>query len=359
MMPNERTWMLLAKKNAGEASDAELTELAQLLAGNTSSGFTYDILDKVWNSPMTNIPDAVINDDVWQRIEQRTTGSRRFSFIPVTFSGKWAAAASILVFLTAALYFIYFFPANDFSSSFAGQTNLNQVATQPGSKSKLELPDGTLVWLNGSSTLTYGGSSFGKGNREVTLSGEAFFDVTKNELIPFIIHTGNINITVKGTAFNVKAYPEEKTIETSLVRGLIEITTRQDPERRIMLKPNEKIIIPVIQSKIDSRGMEPSDSTETALYSIKKWKSTADAAAPEIAWINNQLIFDDEPFSSIAPKMESWFHIRIRFLDERLKKKRFSGVIEKESVREMLEAMQLSGKFSYEIRENELILGKD
>jgi len=213
--------------------------------------------------------------------------------------------------------------------------------------------------LCGSSTLTYGGSSFGKGNREVTLSGEAFFDVTKNELIPFIIHTGNINITVKGTAFNVKAYPEEKTIETSLVRGLIEITTRQDPERRIMLKPNEKIIIPVIQSKIDSRGMEPSDSTETALYSIKKWKSTADAAAPEIAWINNQLIFDDEPFSSIAPKMESWFHIRIRFLDERLKKKRFSGVIEKESVREMLEAMQLSGKFSYEIRENELILGKD
>ena len=85
----------------------------------------------------------------------------------------------------------------------------NEVSTQPGSKSKIQLPDGSTVWLNAGSKLTYT-KDFGKEIREVTLIGEAFFDVTKMKEKPFIIHTSSINIKVLGTAFNVKAYPEDK-----------------------------------------------------------------------------------------------------------------------------------------------------
>ncbi|MEP7259456.1 MAG: DUF4974 domain-containing protein, partial [Flavitalea sp.] len=86
-------------------------------------------------------------------------------------------------------------------------------------------------------------------------------------------------------------------------------------------------------------------------------KPSASITPPEISWINNQLIFDDEPFGSIAPRMESWFHITIHFNDEDLKKKRFSGVIEKETIKETLEAMQLSFHFKYQINGKELWVG--
>src|SRR5581483_8483105 len=99
---------------------------------------------------------------------------------------------------------------------------MNQVVTQAGSKTRVALPDGTQVWLNGSSQLTYGNTSFGTDEREVTLSGEAFFDVVKNEKLPFIIHTKDMTIRVLGTAFTVKAYPRDKTVETALIRGLVE-----------------------------------------------------------------------------------------------------------------------------------------
>ena len=104
------------------------------------------------------------------------------------------------------------------------------------------LPDGSTVWLNAGSRLTYD-SLYGTTLREVTLSGEAYFDVVKNPKKPFIIHTGKINIRVLGTVFNVKSYPEEQTIETSLIKGSIEVSFPSQPSKKIILKPNQKLII--------------------------------------------------------------------------------------------------------------------
>src|SRR5690606_2571328 len=128
---------------------------------------------------------------------------------------------------------------------------------------------------------------------QVTLTGEAFFDVVKNEKNPFVIHTGTVMITVKGTAFNVKAYPGEKTVETALVRGLVEISTAQDPDRKILLKPNEKIIIPVRQPESVSAAPDEQDSARASLYSITRLHAVNEEPA-EIAWIKTQLVFDDE-----------------------------------------------------------------
>ncbi|MEP7259280.1 MAG: FecR family protein, partial [Flavitalea sp.] len=267
---NERVWILLAKKKAGEASPEDLAELASFLSADTTSGYTNEIIDKIWEAPVVTIPETSIQGNVWGRIEKKTTGISSFPIFRSFASKQWMAAASIVLALSAVIVLYAYFNRPATTSALAHYKNVSQVATQPGSKSKLELPDGTLVWLNGDSKLSYSNGGFGKDNREVILAGEAFFDVVKNEKIPFIIHTGPINITVKGTAFNVKAYPKEKTIETSLVRGLIEITTEQDPERKILLKPNEKIIIPVDEARNGLRPQELADSTEGPLYSITK-----------------------------------------------------------------------------------------
>ncbi len=111
----------------------------------------------------------------------------------------------------------------------------------------------------------------------------------KNEKLPFIIHIGAVNITVKGTAFNVKAYPSQKTIETSLVRGLIEITTQQDPDRKIVLKPNEKIIIPVENVKSKQKGIYQDSSLSQSLYSILKLNSDPSEEIAETAWIRPRI----------------------------------------------------------------------
>lgn len=356
MIP-DRFWILIGKKKAKEASEEELKELNQLLIAHSLDGYTTEIIDSLWASRLKSVPENQLGESNWKRIEEQTLLLPAGKRSVIARISSWVAAAAILI--VASVLTIFFLSRSTEKKHIAAaeNQNMNHVATRVGSKSKLELPDGTQVWLNGDSKIAYTNGDFGKTNREIVLTGEAFFDVVRNENVPFIIHTGPVNITVKGTAFNVKAYPKDETIETALVRGLVEITTTGDPDRKIMLKPNEKIIIPVTHHVTKSPVSEK-DSSQGPLYSITKM-GTPGVPPSEIAWIDNQLVFDDEPFETIAPKMESWYHIRIHFTDENLKKRRFSGVIEKETIRETLEAMQLSNHFNYTIRENELWVGNN
>lgn len=353
-MSLERLWILLAKKKSGEATPAELEELREIMAANAATGFSHEIIDKIWDSPLESVPENNAPKEIWQRLESRTLPVPR-ERVRIAWTRRWAVAATILLALTVGALAVLQHRQATPGTLAAAQQHINQVSTQPGSRSKLELPDGTQVWLNGNSKLTYSNGDFGRTDREVVLTGEAFFDVVKNEKVPFIIHTGPVNITVKGTAFNVKAYPKERTIETSLVRGLVEITTEQDPDRKILLKPNEKIIIPVNRAH-SVRGVVLPDSAGAALYSITKLRTSA-REPEEIAWVNSQLVFDDEPLQSIALKMENWYHIRVHFTSESVRQRHFSGVIEDESVTETLSAMQLSYPFTYELKGNDLWIG--
>ena len=150
----------------------------------------------------------------------------------------------------------------------------------------------------------------------------------------------------------MKAYPNEKTIETSLVRGLIEITTKQDPDRKILLKPNEKIIIPVGEMQKEGK-LNP----DAAIYTITPLRNDPSKKLAETVWLQTRFEFDNEPMDELAPKMEHWFNIKIHFLDNEIKTKRFSGVVEKETLKQTMEAMQLSFHFNYKIKENELWIG--
>ncbi|HVW60080.1 MAG TPA: FecR family protein, partial [Puia sp.] len=237
-MSVDRYWILLGKKAAGEATQEELEELRTMLEGRDEEAFARDVLDKVWVAPLEPVPETFPHRNVWRRVqksiyaEQDRAGRGRLFRIAAALA---AAAAVLLAVVMSGI----FSPARKNKPSPAEAPALNQVFTQPGSKTKVALPDGTLVWLNANSQLTYENKTFGMEERTVTLTGEAFFDVTKNEKLPFIIHTRDMTIRVLGTAFTVRAYPKDRTAETALIRGLVEITTRRDPERKIELKPNE------------------------------------------------------------------------------------------------------------------------
>ena len=344
---------MLGKKKSGEATRQELEELQSLLTEYNSTTDADEITNKIWDVPLESFPPVKAGPGVWQYIEDNiSTRAKRKSF--VNRIQRWSVAAGILLLVSASIFYKFVLPATHSSKEIT-----SQIDTRRGSKLKIRLPDGTMVWLNANSHLDYKASEFANENREVTLVGEAFFDVVKNEKLPFVIHTGAINITVKGTAFNVKAYPDQPTIETVLIRGVIEITTRQAPDRKIILKPNEKIVIPVEQAAVIPGKIKPADSLlSQPLYAVLKLNSKNPERIAETSWINNMLEFNNETFEELLPRLESWFNIKIYLQDDIIKKKRFSGLIERETIHQTLQALTRSYAFRYTIIGNEVFINK-
>ncbi len=358
-MEDERIWVLWGKEQAGELDEEEAKELKDLIERLPDADRPAPLVQYLWQLSLKPYPDEQIGEEPWERISasigepvrHRVNPVRSINFRRVA---ARAAIAAILVVLAGVGFYQFYYRtfANDQSSHL-----LNQVITQPDSKSQVELPDGTTVWLNKQSRLTYNSESFGTKHREVTLVGEAFFDVRRNESVPFIISTNDIKITVKGTAFNVKAYPDSKVVETALVRGLIEITTKKDPDRKILLRPNEKFTLDRTEEAAVAVPRQQRDSAAFISYTVTRLKNPVGIEPSETAWMKQRLVFNGETMEELAPKLESWYNIRITFQDPKLKSKRFSGIVEKETLEQALKAMQLSSAFRYKINGDQLTLG--
>ncbi len=210
----------------------------------------------------------------------------------------------------------------------------NHVKVPMGSKTEIQLPDGTRVWLNSGSEVSYP-SVFEPELREITLSGEAFFDVQKNDRIPFIVHAGDLDVQVLGTSFNVKSYPGEDFTETTLVEGSVKLSNR-DSKETVVLKPGERAVMIKNRKQFDR-----SDHVETDLYT---------------SWKNGKLVFKRERFGDLAVKMERWYNIQITISNKKLSDERVTGVFEQESVEQALRALQISVPFQYEIRKNNIVI---
>ena len=122
------------------------------------------------------------------------------------------------------------------------EVKMYTVSVPAGQRTHLTLPDGTTVWLNARTTLSYP-TSFNSNERTVFLQGEAYFEVSKNRHKPFIVQTQQYNIEVLGTKFDVEAYPDSKNFETTLMQGSVKVSSPQNPEQSLTLKPNEKVFL--------------------------------------------------------------------------------------------------------------------
>jgi len=222
--------------------------------------------------------------------------------------------------------------------------------------SKVQLPDGTKVWLNSGSKLVYG-ADYGTELRKVSLAGEAFFDVVKDAHHPFILTTSTINIRVLGTAFNVRAYSKDKTSETSLVRGRIELTVLKNPEKKIILKASEKLTI-INKEQEPAKGITSGSTTEEvpliALGRIHQAKK--DTLPSEALWMEDKLAFDAESFENLAERLERRYNVSIVFKNEETKKLRFTGKFQNESIDRALRALQVSAYFHFKTDSNKIVI---
>lgn len=225
-----------------------------------------------------------------------------------------------------------------------------------GAKSNIILPDGSNVWLNAGTTLTYD-KEYGLQERKLQLTGEAFFDVAKDEYRPFIVEVSGIVVRALGTKFNVKAYPEENTVSATLEEGKIdvELSNSAGELQSIILSPKEKIVFTkdTRESSIDT--INPDEMTEkvtvTGLPISNKIKSARIISNVKTelytSWKEKRWVIYGEPLGTLTPILERRFNLNIIYGNNELKEYKFSGTIENETVEQILNAMKLTAPLDY------------
>ncbi len=267
-----------------------------------------------------------------------------------------------IVFRYAAIFLTGFLLASFLIHQFnykaiPDKISYNELTTPRGSKSSITLTDGTQVWLNAGSTIKYP-DRFGTDQREIFLEGEAFFDVKRDESRPFFVKTNEIYIKVLGTQFNVKSYPEENTIETTLVTGSIEIEAKKAgtiQKQCLKLKPNQKATFSKSSHKLSLLEEKIPGRIKSARVEEVK---ISDKINTEIitSWKDDKLVFSKERFEDILVKMERWYDVEIILNDENLKDYKYTGAFEKETLEQALNALKMATPFEYSVDKNYIII---
>jgi len=192
----------------------------------------------------------------------------------------------------------------------------NTITIPRGGQYQLTMADGSKVWLNAGTTLKFP-RTFADNKRAVELSGEAYFEVAKNESAPFVVKLNNMEVQVLGTHFNVKAYPEESIIKTTLLEGKVELKAGI----------NSTLLQPGKEGVFDAGNILVNNA------------NTAEA----IAWKNGDFLFDKSDIKSIMQQFERWYDIDVQY-EEGVPKNRFVGEFSRNlSLAASLKILELSG----------------
>ncbi|NIG52292.1 FecR family protein [Chitinophaga sp. Cy-1792] len=231
------------------------------------------------------------------------------------------------------------------------------ITSPKGATTRIELSDGTEVWLNAGSKLQYA-QSYNTLRREVNLEGEAFFKVHTNPQKPFTVKASDLRILALGTSFNVKAYPEEKTVVTTLIDGEVKIdgsSTRQP--FNVVMKPHEHVVYekPVSVQQAHKTDNEKEPEKQPTPVVSKEVNNT------EIytAWKDGSWIIASQSLEELAVTMERKFNVQVVFQNEELKKYKFSGTFRQETLEQVLNILKLTAPLQYRIEAGVVMLSLD
>lgn len=295
----------ILKKNTIDASEKELN----------------DNIRSVWNEIEQAAPmDAEIKAEVLTNLHKqidKPARSRSFSWI------KISAAVLLPVFILLGAYF-YFSKDTTVPEEFI-------VMAESGYKTKILLPDGTNVWLNSDSRLSYS-SDFNRNNRHVKLEGEAFFDVNANTGVRFIVETEKVNVVVQGTAFNVSAYKDDATIDVSLLRGKVRLESYPDNTFLTELNP---------------------DQAASVLKENMQWEIRDCDVETESLWRQNKLRFENAPAKEVFHKLERWYGVTISVqnMNDNIL---YGFTLKSESLREILDEINKITPIEYRVNGEEV-----
>ncbi len=350
-------------------SSAQTQRLLTWINENPDHKRFFDEITDVWQSASalgnkSEFDSQKAWNDVASVIQQKLRGNSEKLYESHDWFKTWLKIAAIFVFafLLGGGSMIYF--KKSVSSPYAD--NYISMEAPLGSKSVITLPDGTKVWLNAGTKLRYK-SDYGVKIREVLLDGEAYFVVAKNKQKPFIVKTSDINIKALGTSFNVKAYHNESTIETTLEEGIVRIDAI-DPKKGnisdpIILKPNQKAVFSKLNSEtaVNSSSAHPQQAPKLAVQTPREEIKTLEILPVTdirtcTSWKDTRWVIRHEKLSDLVVKLERRYAVDFTFADEEIKEYVFNGTLLEESLEQVLEVIQMAAPIDYSISHNNVTL---
>lgn len=324
-MDKGRLTSLLERFLNGSCTREEETELIRYISENDNEDIR-SLLDSIWTHPTHTLSKAR-----GEKVLERILGNRKPA-ISGGFNPVWmkiAASVTLVAVFAVGVYRYY-----------AGETPkpARDVTANDAPHQFIKLADGSTVILNAHSTLDYPDSFSGKDTREVTLSGEAFFNISHDADRPFIVHTGQLNTTVLGTSFNVRAYADQDDITVTVTRGKVRVSD----DRNILgiITPDQQIT-----------------------FSRKSKKSLQQAVnAPEVtSWADRDIYFEDVSMSDAVDQLEDRFDVTIEFENEGAKDCRFTATfVNGEDLVQILDVICAfnNAKFAQDAAGNIMIYGE-
>ncbi len=307
---------------SGKITAAEYNELSEYITGNEADEQLHEMIKETWNTaPLYKQSDDKA-DDIFRDILAHADSAKPKTNQVKVMLKRVAVAASIAILAGLGWYF---FNKQQAATSLPARNLM--ATTQSQNRRYLQLPDGSRVILNHGSTLTYS-PTFNRKTREVYLTGEGYFDIQHLDNKPFIVHTGSVQTTVLGTAFNINAY--QKKIIVTVTRGKVKVENNHQPVA--IITPNEQVTV----------NADENNST----------KQTVDAKEV-VEWKQKELIFDDLQMDEIVLALEMKYNVSFSFSDSALKQKHVTVTFHNnETLEEMLNVITKVNGMHYTRKDN-------
>lgn len=327
LLTNKDFQKILSEWNdLGESKKAEIFKEYELTAGDV------EILRQLWmgldfhrfEQPKTVIEEA-LNDTVWELAERTITPLRKHA--KRHFHEIFSRVAAILI-IPVILYtaYIQFFKIEP--ERLPAVHQLVTVNSQPGTITKLTLPDGSIVWLNSGSSVSYP-NIFSGGTREVSLTGEAYFEVVKNNQVPMVVQAGDMHLKVYGTTFNVNAFSSDPFVKVTLVEGSVSLSSpagKLNGEEEFFIEPGQTVTFYEDSKKLIVQNEDPFYHT---------------------AWKDGILVFRNTPFETVLKQLSRKFGVDIELKDQILAAIPMDARFKNESLHEILRLLSASTPFTY------------
>lgn len=319
--------LLMVRYLANEISSDEYQKLKDWMESDPSNTRKFREWEKIYNQEY-HVQESFSWEDALNRLHERIDGDRKSAKVKkldIRIFNRVAAVITVLLF-SSVLFFLL-------------ENQLNEVEyvtalTKQGQKATVQLPDGSVVRLNSASKLVYP-EKFDNDERRVTLEGEGFFKVQRDEQKPFIVVSSDIKVKVLGTSFNVMAYPDENIATVTVESGKVQVQKAIDS---LILLANQQVSI-----SLDSNKIEFVDNADPA----------------DMAWKENVLWFENNTFLDVEKKLERWYGVEIEIKNPQDISCRITGKFEDESLTNVLEAISFSTGLKYESKNDKIIIKGD
>ena len=346
---------LLIKYLTGTATLQEREDVLVWIHKSDKNGKYFDELKDCYEaSILAKKVSKEDREESWERIK---VGYYRAKYSNHSQSGKMTVFTKILRYampIAASVLIAFFLGSLLQKNKDATPVNRENVFTHfivpKGSRSQVILPDQTKVWLNSESKLKYP-NDFNSRNREVFLEGEAFFDVAHDMSKRFIVNTSDIKIRVYGTKFNVKSYPKENIVETTLEEGLISMVANKQNKKEVFLRPNESIIYYKKKSSTKDTQNIHQDNSNPGIFKPIQQTNPLDITS----WKDNRLIFNETRIEDMISDLERWYNINIIVKDKKINDIRIKATFTVETVEQVIRAICMAADIDYELNKNTVV----